>query len=104
MVSTASASLPRRRPQVRQPCAHGDPQAAGGSVLFPGQCATCDMRRPGLREGGGVYSEAVTMGRPGGIATAGGGQQRRRADVEVILLLLRNGRILMRERSSTGSA
>jgi len=42
------------------------------------------------------------MGRAGDIATAGGGQQRRRVDVDVILLLMRNGRILLRERANTG--
>ena len=37
-VSTARGAVSRPPPQLRRSCAHGDPQAAGGSVLFPGQC------------------------------------------------------------------
>jgi 8-oxo-dGTP diphosphatase len=42
------------------------------------------------------------MGRAGDIAIAVDVHQRRRVVVDVILLLMRNGRILLRERANTG--
>ncbi|HEX2823123.1 MAG TPA: NUDIX domain-containing protein [Streptosporangiaceae bacterium] len=42
------------------------------------------------------------MGRAGDTAIAVGASQRRRVVVDVILLLVRNGRILLRERANTG--
>src|SRR5256885_10149085 len=42
------------------------------------------------------------MSRAGDTAIAGAVQHRRRVVVDVILLLMRNGRILLRERANTG--
>jgi 8-oxo-dGTP diphosphatase len=42
------------------------------------------------------------MGRAGDTAIAGAVEHRRRVVVDVILLLMRNGRILLRERANTG--
>jgi len=42
------------------------------------------------------------MGRAGGTSIAAGVSPRRRVVVDVILLLMRNGRILLRERANTG--
>ena len=57
-------------------------------MLFPGQCV-CN---------GG----AVTMSRAGDTGIAADASHRRRVVVDVILLLMRNGRILLRERANTG--
>jgi len=46
--------------------------------------------------------EAVIMSRAGDTAAAAEVQHRRRVVVDVILLLTRNGRILLRERANTG--
>jgi len=49
-----------------------------------------------------VRGEAVTMGRAGDTAIAEAVQHRRTVVVDVILLLMRNGHILLRERANTG--
>ena len=49
-----------------------------------------------------MRGEAVTMSRAGDTAIAAEVQPRRRVAVDVILLLMRNGRILLRERVNTG--
>ena len=49
-----------------------------------------------------MRGEAVTMSRAGDTAIAAEVQHRRRVAVDVILLLMRNGRILLRERVNTG--
>jgi 8-oxo-dGTP diphosphatase len=46
--------------------------------------------------------EAIMMSRAGDTAIAAEVQYRRRVAVDVILLLMRNGRILLRERVNTG--
>jgi 8-oxo-dGTP diphosphatase len=46
--------------------------------------------------------EAIMMSRAGDTAIAAEVQHRRRVVVDVILLLMRNGRILLRERVNTG--
>jgi 8-oxo-dGTP diphosphatase len=46
--------------------------------------------------------EAIMMTRAGDISIAAGVAPRRRVVVDVILLLMRNGRILLRERANTG--
>ena len=46
--------------------------------------------------------EAVIMSRAGDTAIGGAVQHRRTVVVDVILLLMRNGRILLRERANTG--
>src|SRR6516162_11842216 len=61
------------------------------------------MRRAGAqgwRWGG--RGEAITMGRAGGTLIAADVSPRRRVVVDVILLLVRNGRVLLRERANTG--
>jgi 8-oxo-dGTP diphosphatase len=45
---------------------------------------------------------AVTMGTAGDVTIPVDASQRRRVVVDVILLLVRNGRILLRERANTG--
>src|SRR5690348_564341 len=52
--------------------------------------------------GSGARCEAVIMSRAGDTAIAEAVQHRRRVVVDVILLLMRNGRILLRERANTG--
>ena len=73
-------------------------------MLFPGQCVRTYMRRAGAQVGVGVGArgEAVTMSRAGDTAIAAEVPHRRRVVVDVILLLMRNGRILLRERANTG--
>ena len=74
-------------------------------MLVPGQCVQnreTPGRGPG-RGGFGVRGKAVTMSRAGDTAMAAEVQHRRRVVVDVILLLMRNGRILLRERANTGS-
>jgi NUDIX domain. len=58
-------------------------------------------RGPG-RGGFRARGKAVTMSRAGDTAIAAEVQHRRRVVVDVILLLMRNGRILLRERANTG--
>src|SRR6516165_193214 len=60
------------------------------------------MRRTGAQVEVGMRGEAVTMSRAGDTAIAAEVQHRRRVAVDVILLLMRNGRILLRERVNTG--
>jgi 8-oxo-dGTP diphosphatase len=50
----------------------------------------------------GTRGKAVYMDRAGDAAITADVQQRRRVIVDVILLLIRNGRILLRERENTG--
>ena len=50
----------------------------------------------------GGRGEAVIMGRAGNTTTAADTSRRRRVEVDVVLLLTRNGRILLRERANTG--
>ena len=58
---------------------------------------------PGRGSGRGrARGEAVIMSRAGDTAIAAEVQHRRRVVVDVILLLMRNGRILLRERVNTG--
>ena len=52
--------------------------------------------------GFGARGKAVTMSRAGDTAIDAEVQHRRRVIVDVILLLMRNGRILLRERANTG--
>src|SRR5262249_62032424 len=54
----------------------------------------------GLRRGLWARGEAVIMSRAGDTAIAAEVQYRRRVAVDVILLLMRNGRILLRERAN----
>jgi 8-oxo-dGTP diphosphatase len=65
------------------------------------------MRRAGAQvwRWGGRGGEAINMGRAGEVTIAADGANvlhRRRVVVDVILLLARNGRILLRERANTG--
>src|SRR5260370_22961421 len=76
---------------------------------FLGSAYVIDMRRAGAQVGVGVGArgEAVTMGSvtlssAGDSAIAADVQHRRRVVVDVILLLMRNGRIMLRERANTG--
>ena len=74
-------------------------------MLVPGQCVQnrfAPGRGPGRGWGLGRGGEAVTMSRAGDTAMAAEVQHRRRVVVDVILLLMRNGRILLRERANTG--
>jgi 8-oxo-dGTP diphosphatase len=50
----------------------------------------------------GDGGEAIGMGRAGGTVLDAGVEQRRGVVVDVILLLMRNDRILLRERANTG--
>src|SRR5438874_13651153 len=70
--------------------------------LFLGSAYGTDMRRAGAQVGVGARGEAVTMSRAGDTAIAAEVQHRRRVVVDVILLLMRSGRILLRERANTG--
>jgi 8-oxo-dGTP diphosphatase len=56
----------------------------------------------GPRSGVGGGREAILMSRVGGNPIAADFSPRRRVVVDVILLLRRNGRILLRERANTG--
>src|SRR6266446_7518727 len=62
------------------------------------------MRRAGAQVGvgAGARGEALTMGIAGDSAIAADVLHRRRVVVDVILLLMRNGHILLRERANTG--
>jgi 8-oxo-dGTP diphosphatase len=59
------------------------------------------MRRAGAQVSG-WGGEAIMMGRAGVDSIAADSAHRRRVVVDVILLLARNGRILLRERANTG--
>jgi 8-oxo-dGTP diphosphatase len=61
------------------------------------------MRRAGVQVSAGVgRGEAIMMSRAGDVSIAADVTPRRRVVVDVILLLTRNGRILLRERANTG--
>src|ERR1700730_2334073 len=62
--------------------------------------AICAGRGPGM-DGVG-RGEAIMMSRADGTSIAADVSPRRRVVVDVILLLMRNGRILLRERANTG--
>src|SRR5437763_7142079 len=70
--------------------------------LFLGSAYRTKRRRAGAQVGVGARGKAVTMGRAGDTVIAAEVQHRRRVVVDVILLLMRNGRILLRERANTG--
>ena len=69
---------------------------------FLGSAYESDMRRAGVQVGVGARGEAVIMSRAGDTTIAAEVQHRRTVVVDVILLLMRNGRILLRERVNTG--
>lgn len=75
-------------------------------MLFPGGADTVtEIASAGLSWGVGVVGtrgKAAYMDRAGDAAITADVQQRRRVVVDVILLLIRNGRILLRERANTG--
>jgi 8-oxo-dGTP diphosphatase len=63
----------------------------------------CSLLGSGAQEWGGHGGgEAITMGITGDTSIAADVTQRRRVVVDVILVLARNGRILLRERANTG--
>jgi 8-oxo-dGTP diphosphatase len=63
----------------------------------------CFLLGSGAQEWGGHGGgEAITMGITGDTSIAADVAHRRRVVVDVILLLARNGRILLRERANTG--
>jgi 8-oxo-dGTP pyrophosphatase MutT (NUDIX family) len=75
----------------------------GVACSFLGSAYGFDLRRAGAQGWGGYgRGEAVIMSRTGDYAIAVDVHQRRRVVVDVILLLMRNGRILLRERANTG--
>ena len=69
---------------------------------FLGGAYESGMRRAGVQVGVGARGEAVIMSRAGDTTIAAEVQHRRTVVVDVILLLMRNGRILLRERVNTG--
>ena len=72
-------------------------------MLFLGSAYESDMRRAGTQVSVGVgRGEASMMSRAGDTSIAADVAPRRRVVVDVILLLMRNGRILLRERANTG--
>ena len=79
---------------------HSPPEVA---CSFLGSAYETYMRREGAQVSGwGGRGEAITMSRAGGTSIAADVAPRRRVVVDVILLLMRNGRILLRERANTG--
>jgi len=63
----------------------------------------CSLLGSGAQEWGGHGGgEAITMGITGDTSIAADVMHRRRVVVDVILVLARNGRILLRERANTG--
>jgi len=63
----------------------------------------CSLLGSGAQEWGGHRGgEAITMGITGDTSIAADVMHRRRVVVDVILVLARNGRILLRERANTG--
>ncbi len=79
---------------------HKPPEVA---CSFLGSAYEGYMRRAGARDWRwGGRSEAIIMGRAGEDLIAAGVSPRRRVVVDVILLLTRNGLILLRERANTG--
>ncbi len=79
---------------------HKPPEVA---CSFLGSAYESSMRRAGAQGWGGVgRGEAIIMGRAGEDSIAADAPPRRRVVVDVILLLIRNGRVLLRERANTG--
>jgi ADP-ribose pyrophosphatase YjhB (NUDIX family) len=79
---------------------HNPPEVA---CSFLGSAYESDMRRAGTQVSVGVgRGEAIMMSRAGDTSIAADVAPRRRVVVDVILLLMRNGRILLRERANTG--
>ena len=79
---------------------HNPPEVA---CSFLGSAYESYMRRAGAQVSGwGGRGEAITMSRAGDTSIAADVLARRRVVVDVILLLMRNGRILLRERANTG--
>jgi len=79
---------------------HNPPEVA---CSFLGSAYEGDMRRAGTQVSVGVgRGEAIMMSRAGDTSIAADVAPRRRVVVDVILLLMRNGRILLRERANTG--
>ncbi len=79
---------------------HKPPEVA---CSFLGSAYESSMRRAGAQGWGGVgRGEAIIMGRAGEDSIAADVPPRRRVVVDVILLLIRNGRVLLRERANTG--
>ena len=75
----------------------------GVPCCFLGSAYEIYLRRAGAwvwRWGG--RGEAITMGRVGSTSIAAEVSSRRRVVVDVILIIRRNGRILLRERANTG--
>lgn len=79
---------------------HNLPEVA---CSFLGSAYETYMRRAGAQGWVGAgRGEAIIMGRAGDTSIAVGVSPRRRVVVDVILLLMRNGRVLLRERANTG--
>src|SRR5579864_5940480 len=79
---------------------HSLPEVA---CSFLGSAYEVPMRRAGAQVWVlGGRGEAITMGRAGADSIVADVSPRRRVVVDVILLLMRNGRILLRERANTG--
>ena len=79
---------------------HNPPEVA---CFFLGSAYESGMRRAGTQVLVGVgRGEAIMMSRAGDTSIAADMAPRRRVVVDVILLLMRNGRILLRERANTG--
>jgi 8-oxo-dGTP diphosphatase len=80
---------------------HSRPEVA---CSFLGSAYDIDCAGQGLRSKGrvGARGMAITMGTAGDLTVPVDASQRRRVVVDVILLLVRNGRILLRERANTG--
>ncbi len=68
---------------------------------FLGIAYEIDMRA-GAQDGVGARGEAVMMSRAGDTTIDAAAEHRRKVVVDVILLLMSNGRILLRERANTG--
>ncbi|HLI40502.1 MAG TPA: hypothetical protein VKV35_02520 [Streptosporangiaceae bacterium] len=77
-------------------------KASGVTCCFLGGAREPEALGQGPRMGHGRGGEAITMSRAGGNSVPADVRQRRRVVVDVILLLMRNGRILLRERANTG--
>jgi 8-oxo-dGTP diphosphatase len=75
----------------------------GVTCCFLGSAYETSLRRAGAWVSGwGGRGEAIIMTRAGEDSIAAESSPRRRVVVDVILLLTRNGRILLRERANTG--
>ena len=72
-------------------------------VIHKAPAIPCSLLGSGAQEWGGHGGgEAITMGITGDTSIAADVMHRRRVVVDVILVLARNGRILLRERANTG--